>query len=422
MCGELTGWSQSGGFNGWQTNPKTSLSNSLDSSLASVLDATSCSASSIWNKCFELEKLQGNLGTEGSFQGTGSTGSTETEGGGATETEPETDPEEETEPEEEAETGGETGASNPGGATLQCTNGAIKWGCITWNPSTQKCEKHGCRCFENQPFIPTPESCFTSGGLTKAPTTTAPSGGKTKNPRKRGGATIACKGRIRWGCTDWRPKTQSCHKHGCRCFPGEPFQPTPDSCFTSGGLIREKYLERNVTATCFPGDATVVLGDGSVSEMTQLNIGDVVLSAPGKYSQVYLFSHRHSGVLTEHVEVSLADYENGPGLTLTAGHHLRVNGLLKPASDIRVGDTLETVYGVKSVSSLRRVSKEGLYNPHTMEGTIVVNGVICSTYTEEINASAAHALLAPLRALFRTGSVRESTAGTFMQYGASMVA
>jgi len=381
MCGELTGWSQSGGFNGWQTNPKTSLSNSLDSSLASVLDATSCSASSIWNKCFELEKLQGNLGTEGSFQGTGSTGSTETEGGGATETEPETDPEEETEPEEEAETGGETGASNPGGATLQCTNGAIKWGCITWNPSTQKCEKHGCRCFENQPFIPTPESCFTSGGLTKAPTTTAPSGGKS-----------------------------------------EPFQPTPDSCFTSGGLIREKSLERNVTATCFPGDATVVLGDGSVSEMTQLNIGDVVLSAPGKYSQVYLFSHRHSGVLTEHVEVSLADYENGPGLTLTAGHHLRVNGLLKPASDIRVGDTLETVYGVKSVSSLRRVSKEGLYNPHTMEGTIVVNGVICSTYTEEINASAAHALLAPLRALFRTGSVRESTAGTFMQYGASMVA
>lgn len=234
------------------------------------------------------------------------------------------------------------------------------------------------------------------------------------------GAQQACDGAFKWGCVNWNSAAGKCDKHACKCFPGA-FEPTPPSCFTSGGLTKN-VVAANASATCFPGDATVVLGDGKVVEMASLNIGDVVMSSPGKYSQVYLFSHRHRGVLTEHVEVSLADYADRPVLTLTGGHHLRVNGLLKAASEIRIGDTLETVDGVKSVRRLRRVVKKGLYNPHTMEGTIVVNGVICSTYTEEINASAAHALLAPMRTLFRTGSLRETTAGSFMQYGASIVA
>jgi hypothetical protein len=42
---------------------------------------------------------------------------------------------------------------------------------------------------------------------------------------------------------------------------------------------------------------------------------------------------------------------------------------------------------------------EGLYNPHTMHGDIVVDGVHTSTYTDSVAPALAHALLWPVRML-----------------------
>ena len=46
---------------------------------------------------------------------------------------------------------------------------------------------------------------------------------------------------------------------------------------------------------------------------------------------------------------------------------------------------------------------DGLYNPHTMDGDIVVNGIKTSTYTAAIEPSLAHSLLWPVRMLYRLG-------------------
>jgi hypothetical protein len=43
----------------------------------------------------------------------------------------------------------------------------------------------------------------------------------------------------------------------------------------------------------------------------------------------------------------------------------------------------------------------GLYNPQTLHGDIVVDGVRASTYTEAVDPVFAHAVLAPVRAVYR---------------------
>lgn len=68
---------------------------------------------------------------------------------------------------------------------------------------------------------------------------------------------------------------------------------------------------------------------------------------------------------------------------------------------VMTGDdgSLLTVAGVKSGTG------RGLYNPQTLHGDIVVDGVVVSTYTESVEMGMAHALLAPIRAGFSTAKV-----------------
>ena len=53
--------------------------------------------------------------------------------------------------------------------------------------------------------------------------------------------------------------------------------------------------------------------------------------------------------------------------------------------------------------AVRSARKTGLYNPHTLHGDIVVDGVLTSTYTAAFSPTLAHVALAPLRALYRAG-------------------
>ena len=55
------------------------------------------------------------------------------------------------------------------------------------------------------------------------------------------------------------------------------------------------------------------------------------------------------------------------------------------------------------VLSVGRVQKDGIFNPHTLQGDIVVDGVLTSTYTSAFSPTLAHVVLAPLRALYRAG-------------------
>lgn len=152
-------------------------------------------------------------------------------------------------------------------------------------------------------------------------------------------------------------------------------------------------------AKCFPGDARVhVEGVGAVP-MRDLRIGDSVLVGAGTYSPVFMFTHRLAGTVADFLEVSLV---GGASLRLTPGHFLHANGALVAARKLAPGDALVLADGAAAaVAGVRRVRGSGLYNPQTLHGDVVVDGVIASTFTEAVAPAAAHAALAPLRAAFR---------------------
>ena len=152
---------------------------------------------------------------------------------------------------------------------------------------------------------------------------------------------------------------------------------------------------------CFPASATVLLKDGRTLRMDQLQEGMHVLSnGNGEFSQIFGFSHRDPNARSKFVRFRTA---NGNELSLTPGHFLRINGELEPASNLRPGDSVTLDDGICSaVVYVDTIWDDGLYNPHTLEGSIVVNGVVASTFTTAVEPSAARALLSPVAAVFRT--------------------
>jgi Hint module len=132
--------------------------------------------------------------------------------------------------------------------------------------------------------------------------------------------------------------------------------------------------------------------------MDELSVGDSVKVGPKLYSKIFMFTHKSKEVKDEFVEISTA---SGATLVLTGGHYIPVEGSLVPAWSVRVGSLVRLGDGQSDeVTSTRTVSGSGLYNPQTLQGNIVVNGIIASTYTTAIDPLLAHAVLAPFRSMF----------------------
>jgi len=150
---------------------------------------------------------------------------------------------------------------------------------------------------------------------------------------------------------------------------------------------------------CFPADATVELSNGQTKRMDEVQIGDRVQVGTEQFSQVYFFGHKLADGMFDFVELSL---ENGRKLALTEGHYVIANHQWKRGGDVHVGDFLSDVVDNQQVKveSIRMVQKRGLYNPHTMHGDIVVNGVQASTYADTIHPRLAHMVLLPERVLY----------------------
>lgn len=149
---------------------------------------------------------------------------------------------------------------------------------------------------------------------------------------------------------------------------------------------------------CFPGGALVMLEDGSNVSMEKLSIGDRVAVGGGKFSEVFMFTHRLKDVIYEFVELSTDD---GAKVRATTGHFMFVNGKYDTAGVIKVGDVVVREDGRRvEVNRVERVMDRGLFNPQTVHGNIIVDGVLASTYTTAVERGLAHAALAPFRAAF----------------------
>jgi len=123
--------------------------------------------------------------------------------------------------------------------------------------------------------------------------------------------------------------------------------------------------------------------------MDELRIGHDVLTADGTFSKVYSFGHFDAEAMTDYLQIQ-AEGMNQP-LEITPSHLLYLykekstfwKATLLPAGDIKVGDSLVSVKGqpsVQVVTSVRTVRRRGTYDPFTVTGDIVVNGVAASNY------------------------------------------
>ncbi|KAI0563757.1 hypothetical protein FGB62_34g17 [Gracilaria domingensis] len=155
-------------------------------------------------------------------------------------------------------------------------------------------------------------------------------------------------------------------------------------------------------SACFPAEATVEIEGGSTKRMADLSIGDRVRVGSTGFSEVFMFTHKLENVDYEFIEIETESAQ----ITLTKGHYLYVNGALAASKTVKVGDKLEVASGeTETVQTINFIKSSGLYNPQTMSGDIVVNGIRASTYTTTVEPACAHRLLTPLRALYRAFGV-----------------
>lgn len=147
---------------------------------------------------------------------------------------------------------------------------------------------------------------------------------------------------------------------------------------------------------CFPGDATVVVEDKGEVSMKALCLGDKVRVANNEYEPIYSFGHKNKDMFAEFLQIITANVAEGHSsavrdqlpLELSKDHMIFIRGKNQeccgravPASMIRKDDHLIAATGeLVVVKGIRTVVRKGVYAPFTKSGTIVVDGILASTY------------------------------------------
>ncbi len=102
---------------------------------------------------------------------------------------------------------------------------------------------------------------------------------------------------------------------------------------------------------------------------------------------------------------------SGKTLALSARHYVyllasnpsNAEPVVLQARHARMGHSLLLADGSRSpIVAVTRERRAGLYNPHTLDGNIVVDGVLASCYAT-VEPAIAHPVMWPLRALYSVG-------------------
>ena len=227
------------------------------------------------------------------------------------------------------------------------------------------------------------------------------------------------------------------------------------SCDSVEEVTRATEDEPLWVGSCFSGDAIIQVAIQSpdsidsrlqlpvgveTKKMKDLKVGDSILSGSGEFSKVYAFGHWNPYRTTEFLQIWTSDkdpanYEQQlQPLEMTKDHLVfawqKNKDTAKPksirADALRVGDLVQTTMGSANVTQITQVTKMGIYAPLTLEGCLVVNDVIASSYVslhptstnESQNSwfglhSLLHMVLSPFRLV--CGSEAASPTNTFCQ-------
>ena len=131
---------------------------------------------------------------------------------------------------------------------------------------------------------------------------------------------------------------------------------------------------------CFSSKSLVYVQKKGWLNISQIKIGDKVLVHGGSYSQVYSFGHRNARESADFLQIHSKSTYNP--IEISSDHLLLLGGKhWVPAADLRVGDMLTKGDGSSTViSRIGQVTRQGVFAPFTVSGSIVVNDVVASNY------------------------------------------
>jgi len=139
---------------------------------------------------------------------------------------------------------------------------------------------------------------------------------------------------------------------------------------------RPNFLKSNF---CFPSAATTMLSNGQTVAMEALKVGDEVLTERG-YSRIYAFGHDDITIKqASYIQISTAANTT---LLISPEHILPLDGQMDFAKKAVVGMQVTLANGKRTtVTSLRVVERNGAHAPFTLDGTIVVDGILASSFS-----------------------------------------
>jgi len=139
--------------------------------------------------------------------------------------------------------------------------------------------------------------------------------------------------------------------------------------------------------SCFAGSETLEHESGDIKPISQAKVGDRVLSYSPKtetfaFSNIIAVPHKANDISATFEHISL---ESGNDIKLTPDHLIYsgtcdAKAQLTYASNVRVGDCLQTVQGREMVVSKTQVQSQGIYTVVTENEMVVVNNVVASPF------------------------------------------
>jgi len=129
---------------------------------------------------------------------------------------------------------------------------------------------------------------------------------------------------------------------------------------------------------CFSGSSLVTVENRGDIAMSELRIGDSILTSNHKYEPVYSFGHRKEDIKAEFLKI----FTMTTTLEISAEHMIltKTHGFI-PALSLRKGDYLLDNLGQEvAIYSIKSATAKGIYAPFTPSGQLVVNGFVVSCF------------------------------------------
>ena len=153
----------------------------------------------------------------------------------------------------------------------------------------------------------------------------------------------------------------------------------------SGYSCDGTYSCKKSISTCFAGSSEVTLENGDSKKISEVIIGDRVLSyRKGKsvYSDVVAIPHARNSDLSEFIQITTT---SGKVIKATPQHLIKAGVCdsdmsLIPAIRVTDKDCVLTADGQETVMSSMNVMEEGLYTIVTNEEYLIVNGIVASPF------------------------------------------